>query len=194
MPEILNNSFDKNFNVVEEKFQKQISVFEQHIKDVPETTCLWHRLGAPGHKGNFGLMNECLDCMAEINRGKCEINVKNFKFDYYWQVKSFWEKVDIKGQDECWLWKGATKKNGSETVAYLPSPFHSAKTQSAARVSYWVSRGYTGRYRVTHQQGCSSLCCNPLHLRLKGVELKTEPTEISVINLSYGNVFNQGGI
>lgn len=191
MPETLTNLFDKNFNIVEEKFQEQINMFEQHVKDVPETTCLWHRLGAPGHKGNFGLMNECLDCMKEIHRGRCEVNVKNFKFDHYWIIKSFWEKVDIKSENECWLWTGATKKKASETVAYMPSPFHSAKTQSAARVSFWLSRGYTGRYRVTHNKDCHPLCCNPLHLHLKGLELETPPTGIGVVNLSYGKIFSE---
>jgi hypothetical protein len=191
MPEVLTAAFEKNLKLVEKEFQPELELFEQHVKDVPETTCPWHRLGAPGHKGNFGLMNECLDCMAEINEGKCEVNVKNFKFDLYWIIKSFWEKVDIKGPDECWLWKGATKKKESDTVAYMPSPFHSAKTQSAARVAFWLSRGYTGRYRIVHNKTCHALCCNPLHLHLKGVELKTQPTEISVVNLSYGNIFSE---
>jgi len=163
--------------------------------------CPWHKRNHPGHKGRFGLMGQCLDCMDEIEKGKCAVDVKNFDFDTYWQVKKFWDKVDIKGQDECWNWLGATKKNGTETQAYFPAPFFSGKTQSAARVAFWTSRGFTGKMRTFHQPGCSILCCNPRHLRLREVESVPVPAEISTINLSYGNIFQharannlQGGL
>jgi len=164
-------------------------------------TCPWHKRNHPGHKGRFGLMGQCLDCMDEIEKGRCAVDVKNFDFDTYWQVKKFWDKVDIKGQDECWNWLGATKKNGTETQAYFPAPFFSGKTQSAARVAFWTSRGFTGKMRTFHQPGCSILCCNPRHLRLREVESVPVPAEISTINLSYGNIFQharannlQGGL
>ena len=46
---------------------------------------------------------------------------------WYWQVKRFWEQVDIKGEDDCWEWKGATRKNGTESTAYFPHPFIQVK-------------------------------------------------------------------
>ena len=87
------------------------------------TQCPWYKRNHAGHKGRFGLMGQCLDCMDEIEKGRCAVDVKNFDFDMYWQVKKFWDKVDIKGQDDCWHWLGATKKNESETQAYFPAPF-----------------------------------------------------------------------
>ena len=158
-------------------------------EQLSDTLCPWHKRNHPGHKGNFGLMSQCLDCMEEIEKGRCTIDVKNFDFDTYWQVKKFWDKVDIKGQDECWNWLGATKKKETETQAYFPAPFFSGKTQSAARVAFWTSRGFTGKMRTFHQPGCSILCCNPRHLRLREVESVPVPAEISTINLSYGDIF-----
>jgi len=151
--------------------------------------CPWHKRNHSRHVNNFGLRSQCLDCMEEIERGRCEIDVKNFDFDTYWTVKKFWEKVDIRGQDECWPWLGSVKKEGTETQAYFPAPFFSGKTQSAARVAFWTSRGFTGKLRTFHKPGCSILCCNPLHLRLREVESIPAPTEIAVVNLSYGNIF-----
>lgn len=153
--------------------------------------CLWHRNGEPTHWDNFGLMGECRDCLAEIQKGRCTIDVCNFELDTYWTVRNFWLKVAFKQPEECWCWLGATRRNGSETVAYMPSPFHSAKTQSASRVAFWLSRGYTGKYRVFHQEGCNVLCCNPLHLRIKELASVPHPTEITTINLSYGNIFDR---
>jgi len=153
--------------------------------------CPWHKKGINKHKTRFGLTCECLDCMEEIRSGRCEIDVKNFDFDTYWTVKRFWDKVEIRGQDECWPWKGTTKKAQGESVAYFPSPFHSGTTQSAPRVAFWTSRGYTGRLRIFHIEGCNSLCCNPLHLRVRELESIPVPTKIDKINFQYGNIFQR---
>ena len=154
-----------------------------------ELECPWHQKGHPEHKGNFGAMGECLDCMEEIKNGRCEIDVTNFDFRWYWQVKRFWEQVDIKEKDECWVWQGATRKNNTESTAYFPSPFHSAKTQSASRIAFWLSRGYTGKYRIFNKKTCKSFCCNPTHLTIKELKNEPAPDEIEIIRLNHGNIF-----
>lgn len=181
---------------------RNAELLRKDIADSPEKTitqlsgksrvrCLWHKRSGSGHIGKFGLMGECLDCMKQVEAGYCSVDVRNFEFSDHWPIKSFWDKVDIRGLDECWPWLGATRKNGAETAAYMPSPFHSGKIQSAARVAFWTSRGYTGKLRVFHKEGCDSLCCNPLHLRLRDCESLITPKNISTINLSYGNIFDQ---
>ena len=152
-------------------------------------TCPWHKKNSEKHKGNFGLMGECLDCMEEIRKGRCSVDVTQFDIDWYWQVKRFWEQVEIKETGECWLWKGATRRNNKESLAYLPSPVHSGTAHSAPRVAFWLSRGYTGKHRVFTKNTCSSFCCNPLHLTLSEALGIEQPTEISTIKLNHANVF-----
>lgn len=152
-------------------------------------TCPWHQKKSEAHKGNFGLMGECLDCMEELKKGRCSVDVTQFDMDWYWQVKRFWEQVDIKGPNDCWTWQGPTRRNGNESVAYFPSPMHSGTAQSASRVAFWLSRGYTGKYRIFSRGDCAKFCCNPLHLSLaETVECKA-PKEISTIRLNHSNVF-----
>ena len=163
--------------------------FAYHL--MSELECPWHQKGDPKHKGNFGLMGECLDCMEEIKNGRCTIDVTNFNIDWYWTVKRFWDQVEIKDQDECWPWIGATKKGNQESSAYMPSPFHTGKMQSASRVAFWVSRGYTGKYRVFTKTSCKAFCCNPKHLTIRELKGQKRPDKIETINLSYGNIFDQ---
>lgn len=189
MNEHLGSTISDHLNDLEDLSPKEKKQLKIETKIEESISCPWHKRNHPGHKGNFGLMSQCLDCMDEIEKGRCTIDVKNFDFDCYWQVKKFWDKVDKKGQDECWHWLGATKKKETETQAYFPAPFFSGKTQSAARVAFWTSRGFTGKMRTFHQPGCSILCCNPLHLRLREVESIPVPAKVATVNLSYGNIF-----
>jgi hypothetical protein len=171
-----------------ETYPEETAEFRKKVDDNKDLCCPWHRKGNPEHKGNFGLMGDCLDCMEEIKKGRCTIDVSQFDFDMYWTVRSFWTKVDIKGPDECWLWTGATKKNNTETAAYMPSPFHKGNMQSAARVAFWTARGYVGKHRIQHKKGCDILCCNPLHLRLSQLVSIPEPTKIEKVQLNYGHL------
>ena len=41
--------------------------------------CPWHIQGTNKHKGNFGLMGECLDCMEEIKKSRCTVDVREFE-------------------------------------------------------------------------------------------------------------------
>jgi hypothetical protein len=150
--------------------------------------CPWHIQGTNKHKGNFGLMGECLDCMEEIKKARCTVDVREFEMKWYWQVKRFWEQVDIKDEDDCWVWQGATRKNGTESTAYFPSPFHSGKTQSAPRIAFWLSRGYTGKYRIFNQPKCKAFCCNPKHLMIKGLKEIPQCKAIKDIKLHHENI------
>ena len=151
--------------------------------------CPWHRKGSTKHIGNFGLMGECLDCMEELQKNRCTVDVRNFDYKWYWQVRRFWEQVDIRGEDECWPWLGTTRKGNTESIAYFPSPFHSGKTQSASRVAFWLSRGYTGKYRIFSKKECSPFCCNPKHLTIRELKNFPEPSGIETIQLNHDNIF-----
>lgn len=154
-----------------------------------KTECPWHRPGSDKHKGNFGLMGECLDCMEEIRNGRCTVDVTEFSLDWYWTVKRFWDQVDIRGEDECWGWLGTTRRNNTESIAYFPSPFHSGKTQSAARVAFWTARGYTGKYKVFSRPECGPFCCNPKHLTIREFKDLLPPAKINRIRLKHDDIF-----
>ena len=180
---------ERFFNQVMKACPEEARRYQVDYHVTNELECPWHRKGEKAHKGNFGHMGECLDCLEEMKKGRCAVDVTLFDYRWYWQVRRFWDQVDVKGEDECWPWLGGTKKGGSESVAYCPSPFHSSKSQSAMRVAFWLSRGYTGKHRISTQSTCEKFCCNPKHLTAQGLEDVNTPFKIDTIQLNYGNIF-----
>lgn len=85
------------------------------------------------------------------------------------QVALFWAKVDIRGPDECWPWKGPLNRFGYGRVNITQT-----KTSTTAnRMAYALSKGPLGP-KIQACHACDvrypkgSLehrrCCNPAHL------------------------------
>ena len=72
-------------------------------------------------------------------------------------IEMFWEKVDIKGENECWPWKKFINSDGYGQVRL-------GNMQIASRVAYMVTHGKLPlNIRVMHT--CDNrCCCNPKHL------------------------------
>lgn len=71
-------------------------------------------------------------------------------------MERFWNKVNIKNEDECWNWLGATV-DGYGILTYKN------KTKKAHRVAYELKFGIEPKYTIDHL--CRNrLCVNPKHL------------------------------
>jgi hypothetical protein len=73
--------------------------------------------------------------------------------------KRFWARVDVKSNDECWLWKMSINKK----TGYGKSKIHGNHT-SAHRVAYEVANGPIPKgVHILHKCDVRR-CCNPNHL------------------------------
>lgn len=70
----------------------------------------------------------------------------------------FWERVERKGPDDCWLWKGANNGRGYGRLRFR------GKYYAAHRLAFELSSGKAPQLCVLHS--CDNPpCCNPKHLR-----------------------------
>lgn len=82
---------------------------------------------------------------------------------------AFWDRVDVRPQDECWLWKGPIDTGGYGAVSI------NTLKRNTHRVAYELTYGPPlPGFWIIHT--CDvRLCCNPLHLKA---------------DTPYGNVFD----
>jgi len=75
----------------------------------------------------------------------------------------FWEKVDMRGPDECWEWQACVAGPGYGRIGN-----RDGKTESAHRIAWELTFGAIPKGRqVLHICG-NKLCVNPTHLKLMG--------------------------
>lgn len=71
----------------------------------------------------------------------------------------FWKKVDKKGPDDCWEWKGSKSSSGYGHIIF------EGKTTDAHRVSYILTHGEIPENLLVLHNCNNKTCVNPRHLR-----------------------------
>ncbi len=75
--------------------------------------------------------------------------------------KRFWEKVDIRSNEECWNWTA-----GKQSKGYGSFGIGNGKTALAHRVAYELTYGEIPEGLCVRHINHNKLCMNPSHLRL----------------------------
>lgn len=112
--------------------------------------------------------HSCVRCIASLTEGKLQLSLKKIHPQYRRRFLEFWSFVEIGKREECWTWHGPIYANGSSTYFRLPRHWGTSRQFSAPRIATWFTWGDVGRLPIENTCG-NKLCCNPLHIRVKGV-------------------------
>jgi hypothetical protein len=96
----------------------------------------------------------------------------------------FWSRVDIRGPDDCWPWKGGRRVRGYGGLVFEGKP----------RLAHHVSFRLTyGRWPDYSRHSCDNEpCCNPAHL-LEGTHADNMADKVQRGRQARGETLSKGG-
>lgn len=125
----------------------------------------------------------CVRCIGALTEGRLELSINRIHRSHRRRFLEFWSFVAIEDPDDCWEWQGHVYGDGSSS--YFPFVRHWGKGRqySAPRVATWFTWGDIGRLPISHV--CENkFCCNPLHIRVRGVNHFHHRRHLRVIDLA----------
>jgi hypothetical protein len=138
---------------------------------VPGALCphLEHSLTSPdGRVPRYRSSNACVQCCASLTEGRLELSVQRIHDEFRGRFMEFWAMVDTGNPRDCWPWRGPAKRPGSPRMSFSRGRGAPPQMISVGRVACYYSWGDVGSLQIQHTCG-NSLCCNPLHMRVRGI-------------------------
>lgn len=110
----------------------------------------------------------CIRCVSALTEGRLSLDVHQIHKSFRRRFLEFWSFVSIGDPDECWKWMGPLHTRTRSSYFSFKRFWCAGTNFSAPRVAAWFTWGDIGRLPIRSVCG-DRHCCNPLHIRVKGV-------------------------
>lgn len=142
---------------------------DDEIVQGPLCPHLEHSFTSPdGQVPRYRRSGACVQCCAALTEGRLELNVQRIHEQFKGRFLEFWAMVEMSKPTECWPWHGPTQEDGSAVLSFARGRGARPRRLSVARLACYYTWGDVGQLPIVHTCDTRN-CCNPLHLRVKGV-------------------------
>lgn len=158
-----------------------------HTETISGPTCFFleHSIGSmDGKVPRYADSHACVRCISSLTEGRVTLDVHKIHKKHRRKFLEFWSFVQMGDPDECWPWQGKPIDRNNASSYYIHRHWSTARSYSAQRVAAWFTWGDVGRLPIVSACG-DSRCCNPLHLRVKGVPHFYHNRKLQVIDLEF---------
>jgi len=140
-----------------------------HIEGGPLCFHSDHNIGSKdGRIPRYADSHACVKCISALTEGRLSLDVHRIEKLYRRRFLEFWSFVEMAGPDDCWPWRGNYHSRCNSSYFSIPRHWGAGRQYSAPRVAAWFTWGDLGRLPIKNVCGDNN-CCNPLHIRIKGV-------------------------
>lgn len=160
----------------------------QDTESGPLCFFLEHSIGSfDGRVPRYTDSHACVRCISSLTEGRITLDVHKIHKQHRRKFLEFWSLVEIRSPEECWPWRGTPIDRGNLAAYYIKRYWSSARSYSAQRVAAWFTWGDAGRLPIVSV--CrNTRCCNPLHLKVKGVPHFHHNRKLQVIDLEFNRM------
>ncbi len=148
-----------------------------------------HSLGSKdGRVPRYDDSHACVRCVSALTEGRLTLDVHKIHKTFRRRFLEFWSFVEINVDDldECWPWRGQFHTRANSSYFAIPRHWNKGRQYSAPRVATWFTWGDIGRLPLKNVCGDNN-CCNPLHIRIRGVPHFFHNRHMQLVNLEFSS-------
>lgn len=128
----------------------------------------------------------CTRCVAALSEGRLSLDIKRIHRRHRRRFLEFWSLVQLDEPDACWPWMGLAHSRTGSSYFHFPRHWSNSRQFSAPRVATWFTWGDIGRLPIVPLCDTPN-CCNPLHIRVRGVPHFYHRRKIREIDIAFSS-------
>lgn len=158
-----------------------------HSEIEPGPTCFFHEHSLGSRDGlvpRYVDSQACVRCVSSLSEGRLSLDVHRIHKTRRRKFLEFWSFAEIDDPEDCWIWHGLPIGARGTKQFHIKRHWNFGARFSPYRVATWFTWGDIGRLPI--KLLCNDVsCCNPLHMRVRGVPHFFNNRKIDYVDLEF---------